>query len=190
MSISMDKSMMKSTDSDATLLDLSQSTLNFILDEQQQAIADGGPSVAGATGSHSASVSDHRDVDATLIAPNTGPSTNKDKHNSISIIDISDTSLGDEIITISSSSEGIILILLIFFIFVNCVLLAVFVLLYRVLRYLGKKNKFISKYKVRAKESTKFVFAQVLLNSILVCLKFVNSLECLQYSANFLKRLL
>lgn len=114
MSISMDKSMMKSTDSDATLLDLSQSTLNFILDEQQHASAaktDGGPSVVGAAGLPTATVAGHIDVDATLIAPSTEPSTNKDKHNSISIIDISDTSLGDEIIAISSSSEGIFIII-------------------------------------------------------------------------------
>lgn len=103
--------MMKSTDSDATLLDLSQSTLNFILDEQQQAFAASG----GATGLPTASVAGSSDADATLVAPSTEPSTNKDKHNSISIIDISDTSLGDELITISSSSEGIILILLILF---------------------------------------------------------------------------
>lgn len=117
MSISLDKSMMKSTDSDATLLDLSQSTLNFILDEQQAfaagAKAGGGPSVVAAAGLPTASVAGHIDVDATLIAPAT-----KDKHNSISIIDISDTSLGDDIIAISSSSEGIILILIFFFSFV------------------------------------------------------------------------
>lgn len=132
---------MKSTDSDATLLDLSQSTLNFILDEQQQALAaassaqtGGIPSVIGASGLPTASVAGHSgDVDATLIAaPSTEPSTNKDKHNSISIIDISDTSLGDEIIAISSSSEGIILILFIFC-SVNFVLFAVFVLLIHVL---------------------------------------------------------